>query len=63
MDEVAAFLDGDKIPSLLVENKLDLLDEYKEDPNLEKFAKNTDFVDVLEHLLKQAQMCRNQWNF
>ena len=54
MDEVAAFLDGDKIPSLLVENKLDLLDEYKEDPNLEKFAKNTDFVDVLEHLLKPA---------
>ena len=43
MDEVAAFLDGDKIPSLLVENKADLLDEYKEDHNLEEFVKNYEF--------------------
>ena len=39
----SGIFDGDKIPSILVENKLDLLDEYKEDPNLEKFAKNYEF--------------------
>ena len=46
VDEVATFLDGGKLPCLLVENKADLLD----DPNaehsndLDEFAKNNDFI-------------------
>ena len=46
VDEAATFLDGGKLPCLLVENKVDLLD----DPNaehsteLDEFAQNNDFI-------------------
>ena len=43
MDDIETFLDGGKIPFLLVENKVDLLDGDKEDHNLDEFAKNNDF--------------------
>ena len=42
IDEVALFLDGGKLPCLLVENKADLVD-FKEDPSLQKFAKKNKF--------------------
>jgi len=41
---VVTFLDGGKIPSLLVENKVDLFDDQNlEDLNLKDFANNNDF--------------------
>ena len=42
IDEVVAFLDGGKLPFLLVENKADLLGDDDEDKaQLEEFGKNT----------------------
>ena len=44
LDEAASFLDGGEIPCLLVENKIELLDdEYVEDPSLQEFAINNGF--------------------
>ena len=41
---MVTFLDGGKIPSLLVENKVDLFDDQNlEDLNLKDFANNNDF--------------------
>ena len=36
------FLDGGKLPCLLVENKVDLVD-FEEDPSLQEFAKKYEF--------------------
>ena len=44
MDEVKLLSYGNKISYLLVENKVDLLEENKEDPKLEEFAKKTQFL-------------------
>ena len=44
VDEAATFLDGGKLPCLLVENKIDLLDENNEnDPDFENFAQSNEF--------------------
>ena len=44
MDEAATFLDGGKLPCLLVENKVDLLEnEETEDATLTQFAQNGEF--------------------
>ena len=44
VDEAASFLDGGKLPCLLVENKIDLLDEGSEnDPEFESFAQSNEF--------------------
>ena len=44
VDEVATFLDGGKIPFLLVENKVDLLDgDEVNEPDLQQFAQNNGF--------------------
>ena len=45
VDEVATFLDGGKLPCLLVENKADLLDgdNVEKDPQLEEFGSNNGF--------------------
>ena len=44
VDEAASFLDGGKLPCLLVENKIDLLDEGNEnDPELENYAQSNGF--------------------
>ena len=44
VDEVASFLDGGKLPCLLVENKADLLDEDAEKcPELEEFSSSNGF--------------------
>ena len=45
MDESATFLDGGKIPCLLVENKVDLLDDSNavNCTELDEFAKNNEF--------------------
>jgi len=42
IDEAALFLDGGKLPCLLVENKVDLVD-FKDDPSLQKFANKNKF--------------------
>ena len=42
VDEVASFLDGEKIPCLLVENKAELVN-FEEDPSLQEFAKSNKF--------------------
>ena len=44
VDDVATFLDGDKLPCLLVENKADLLNQNMENfSELEKFSNNNGF--------------------
>ena len=45
VDEVATFLDGGKLPCLLVENKADLLegDNFEKSPELEEFGSNNGF--------------------
>ena len=45
MDEVATFLDGGKLPCLLVENKADLLEEEnaEKNPELEEFGSSNGF--------------------
>jgi 50S ribosomal subunit-associated GTPase HflX len=45
VDEVATFLDGGKLPCLLVENKADLLDgdNVEKDPELEEFGSSNGF--------------------
>ena len=44
VDEAATFLDGGKIPCLLVENKVDLLEDAEaEDPSLQDFAQQNEF--------------------
>ena len=50
VDEVATFLDGGKLPCLLVENKADLLEEENAEKNPE--LEVMDFVDLLELRLK-----------
>ena len=42
IDEAALFLDGGKLPCLLVENKVDLVD-FEDDPSILEFAKNNEF--------------------
>ena len=42
IDEAALFLDGGKLPCLLVENKVDLVD-FKDDSSLQKFANKNKF--------------------
>ena len=46
VDEVATFLDGGKLPCILIENKVDLLDKEDIDntKELEEFTKNNGFV-------------------
>ena len=57
VDEVASFLDGGKIPCILVENKIDLLkDRNENDLNLSVLLKKMDSVDVLEHQLKPVRI-------
>ncbi len=44
VDEAATFIDGGKLPCLLVENKVDLLEsEELEDPALQEFAQKGEF--------------------
>ena len=45
VDEVATFLDGGKLPCLLVENKADLLEEEnaEKNPELEEFGSSNGF--------------------
>ena len=44
VDEAATFLDGGKLPCLLVENKVDLLDNAEEeDATLQEFATSNEF--------------------
>ena len=44
VDDAATFLDGDKLPCLLVENKIDLLDgDAENDPELQQFAQDNGF--------------------
>ena len=44
VDGTVQFLDGGKIPCLLIENKLDLVDEQNlNNPGLEEFEKNREF--------------------
>ena len=45
VDEVATFLDGGKLPCLLVENKADLLEEEnaEKNPELEEFGNSNGF--------------------
>ena len=45
VDEVATFLDGGKLPCLLVENKADLIDDSNAEncPELEQFGTNNGF--------------------
>ena len=43
VEEVTTFVDGEKLPCILVENKIDLLDDIEEDPTLEEFVKMNDF--------------------
>ena len=42
IDEVALFLDGGKLPYILIENKVDLID-FEDDPSLQEFANNNEF--------------------
>ena len=44
VDESETFLDGGKLPCILVENKIDLLENPKDgEENLEQFAKDNEF--------------------
>ncbi len=43
VDEVATFLDGGKIPCLLVENKADLVDNPSDNSELEEFGASNEF--------------------
>ena len=65
IDEAALFLDGGKLPCLLVENKVDLID-FVDDPSLQEFANDNGFcgafrtssktgfnvVESMEYLIK-----------
>ena len=43
VDEAATFLDGGKLPCVLVENKADLLEGEPDETELNEFAKNNEF--------------------
>ena len=43
VDESEAFLDGGNIPCILVENKVDLIEEFIDEEGLKQFAKDNDF--------------------
>ena len=43
VDEAATFLDGGKLPCVLVENKADLLEGDQDESTLNEFAKNNGF--------------------
>ena len=44
MDEAAQFLDGGKLPCILVENKVDLLDgDSENDQGLTQFSEDNNF--------------------
>ena len=44
VDESETFLDGGRIPCVLVENKIDLLEESIEEEDLKQFANDSDFT-------------------
>ena len=44
IDESETFLDGGRIPCVLVENKIDLLEESIEEEDLKQFANDSDFT-------------------
>ena len=44
IDESETFLDGGRIPCLLVENKVDLLEDNINEQDLNKFAKDSEFL-------------------
>ena len=56
VDEAATFLDGGKLPCLLVENKVDLLDNPEaEDPSLQEFAQGNEFCGCFRTSAKTGQ--------
>ena len=58
VDEVATFLDGGKLPCILIENKVDLLDKEDIDntKELEEFAKNNGFSECFRTSAKMERI-------
>ena len=57
VDEEAVFIDGGKLPCVLVENKIDLLpddEKMKDDPELKSFAENNGFIGSFRSSAKEG---------
>ena len=57
VDEEATFIDGDKLPCVLVENKIDLLpddEKMKDDPELNNFANKNGFIGCFRSSAKEG---------
>ena len=57
VDEEAVFIDGGKIPCILVENKIDLLpddEKYSDDSELKSFAEKNSFVGCFRSSAKEG---------
>ena len=57
VDEEATFIDGDKLPCVLVENKIDLLpddEKMKDDPELKSFAEINGFIGCFRSSAKEG---------
>ena len=64
IEESETFIDGGKIPCILVENKIDLLEDQKEgEENLLEFAKNSDYCGCFRTSAKTGKNVSESMNF
>ena len=64
VDETASFLDGGKIPCLLVENKIDLVEDSKKyDPDFESFAQKNGFCGCFRTSAKTGENISESMEF
>ena len=64
MQDVENFLDGGEIPCILVENKLDLLDDQNEgEESLKKFSKESDFCGCFRTSAKTGKNISESMEF
>jgi small GTP-binding protein len=63
VDECATFLDGGKIPCILVENKIDLLSDNSDDGDLNSFSEKNDFIGCFRASAKTGENINESMEF
>jgi len=63
VDECATFLDGGRIPCILVENKIDLLSDNSDDGDLTQFSEKNDFIGCFRASAKTGENINESMEF
>jgi small GTP-binding protein len=63
VDECATFLDGGRIPCILVENKIDLLSDNSDDGDLNSFSEKNDFIGCFRASAKTGENINESMEF